>query len=380
MTRSEERPLSLVVYLPDLSGGGAENLHVRLAPEFLSAGCSVTFLLAHESGELLRQVPVGCQIKSLGAERQIKALPKLIRFLRQVRPDVLIANTEHMNVISIVARCLARVPTRIIAIQHNTFSEQVKRRSLGFRILPMLYRLVLPFADAIVAVSAGVADDLAKRVPLSRDVVSVVYNGVITAEFDERVSEQIRHPWFADGKPVILGMGRMVPQKDFVTLIRAFAAVERKCNGRLMILGNGPMQNELEQLVKSLGLLGRVEFPGYIDNPLPYLRHADLFVLSSRFEGFGNVIAEALACGTPVVSTDCPHGPAEILADGRYGDLVPVGNWDALGEAILSTLARPPDHHILQQRGRAFSVTTCAASYVELIRRMTQRSAGSTSI
>jgi glycosyltransferase involved in cell wall biosynthesis len=369
VAREPTQAVSVVIYLPDLGGGGAERLHIGLAVKFMEAGLTVTFLLNQQKGELLPQVPSGCKVETLRANRQLRALPKLASYLRRVQPDVLIANTEHMNVMSVFARGLARVPTRIIAIQHNNFSEQSKLPNWQFRFLAPLYRMVLPFADAIVAVSGGVADNLAKSTGLSRSGMTVIYNGVVTADFNERASAEPDHPWLADDKPLVLGIGRLVRQKDFATLIAAFANIKNSSSARLMILGDGPMRDELVNLTRSLGLEDRVCLPGFVENPLPYLRRATLFVLSSRFEGFGNVIAEALACGTPVVSTDCPHGPFEILDGGRYGDLVPVGNPEALGRAILSALARSPDREMLRRRGRVFNMATCAATYVELIRQ-----------
>ncbi len=269
---------------------------------------------------------------------------------------------------SVVARALARVPTRIIVTQHCALSARLKRGSWKFRLLPLLYRFAIPYADALVTVSAGVADDLADATGLSRRAMSVIYNGVITSDFETHKTFEPSHPWFAKGWPVILGMGRMVGQKDFATLIRAFVHVSQASDARLIILGEGPMRAELEEQVRSLGHLSdRISMPGFIDNPLPLIRRAHVFALSSRYEGFGNVLVEALACGTPVVSTDCPHGPSEILDRGRFGALVPVGNARALGRAILDALSSNPDREKLARRGQSFSVAKCAREYARLI-------------
>ncbi len=368
MTENGAKRASLAIYLPDLSGGGAERLHARLLPQFSQAGFNVTFLLDREGGELTDPVKEqGARIIALDAKRQLSALPKLVRYLKKEKPDILIANMEHMNVMAVFARWLAGVRTRILVTQHNAFSEQVKRRSWQFRVLPALYRMALPFADIIVAVSAGVADDLAARAGIKRSQIRVIYNGVVTEDFEERTSRTPEHPWFADPQPVVLAMGRLVPQKDFTTLIKAFAGVSKQSDARLLILGDGPMRGELETLAKSLDLHERISMPGFSENALAYLKRAKLFVLSSRFEGFGNVVAEALACGTPVVSTDCPHGPAEILDGGRFGSLVPVGDVAALEKAIVDCLGRPVDVAGLQVRGQTFSVARCAESYCEVL-------------
>jgi glycosyltransferase involved in cell wall biosynthesis len=334
----------------------------------IDQGYRVIFLLDRVQGELLSQVPAGCEIKGLCGGRQIRALPKLVRYLKRTRPDLLIANMEHMNVMAVMARALAQAPTRIVATQHSTFSEQIKRRSWQFRALPLIYRLAMPFADAIVAVSRGVADDLASAAGLRRTAMTVIYNGVVADDFDTRAAREPEQQWFADGRPVVLGMGRLVAEKDFATLIRAFERVAQATDAKLVILGEGPLRASLEDQVKSLGeLSNRIALPGFVANPLPLLRRARLFVLSSRAEGFGNVIAEALACGTPVVSTDCPFGPAEILDHGQFGTLVPVGNADALGRAILNGLRQEPDRAELVRRGRLFSVAKCASNYGRLM-------------
>jgi glycosyltransferase involved in cell wall biosynthesis len=230
--------------------------------------------------------------------------------------------------------------------------------------------MILSFADAVVSVSNGVADDLAQCAGVPREDITVIHNGVVTTNVDRLASAEPAHPWFAGETPVIVAMGRLVPQKDFKTLLAALASVQDSCCARLLVLGEGPMRAELESLATSLGLADRVAFPGFVDNPWPYLSRADLFVLSSRFEGLPNVIVEALACGTPVVSTNCPHGPFEILDGGRYGVLVPVGDPTALGEAILSALSRSVDREQLKRRGRAFNVESCGAAYRELIGRI----------
>lgn len=362
---------SVVIYLPNLTGGGAERLQLRLAPEFLASGAAVTFLLDRREGELVDTIPQGCRLAVLDARRQLAALPKLVGFLRRERPDVLISNMEHMNVMSVLARFLARVPTRVVAVQHIPLSEQVKRPSWQWRSLPFFYRRALPAADAVVAVSSGVADELARMIGMDRSSIQVIHNGVVARDFAARAAAEPDHPWFAEEPPVVLAMGRMVPLKDFATLIEAFAAVARKTSARLMVLGEGPMRAELEALVDSLALGERVAMPGFVENPLPFLRRSRLFVLSSRFEGFGNVIAEALACGTPVVSTDCPYGPAEILDGGRYGELVAVGDAPAMADAIVRALAREPDRDVLKRRGADFSVARCAEKYLALIGRRT---------
>jgi glycosyltransferase involved in cell wall biosynthesis len=361
--------LKIDVYLPDLSGGGAERLHVALVPELASAGNDVRFLLNRLGGDLLNQLPGDRKVISLNASRQFSALQRLIQHLRSDTPDVLVVNMEHMTITALVAKMIARVKTRIIAIQHNTLSEQAKRPSLKFRALPLLFRFLLPYADRVVAVSAGVADDLSVTCGLDRAKVSVIYNGVIDRDFARRMAQTPPHPWFADHDvPVIVAVGRMVEQKDFATLIRAFARVRQRTAARLLILGEGPLRNQLETLVSELGIRDDVAMPGFVQNPLSYMKAASLLVMSSQFEGFGNVLVEALACGTPVVSTDCPHGPAEILERGKFGELVACGDSEAMANAVCRALSGRRDQDSLRERGLSFSVETCAQSYLSLFR------------
>lgn len=368
--RQPEISVCLAIYLHDLSGGGAEYLQFRLANEFLNAGWRVIILVDQAIGELVPHVPKGCELEILNAPRYWNSVPRLVGFLRRVQPHVLISNSEDTHVTSVLARALARVRTRTMLIQHCAFSEQIKRLGWVYRVSSPLYGMVVSFADAVVSVSNGVADDLAQCAGVPREDITVIHNGVVTANVDRLASAEPAHPWFAGETPVIVAMGRLVPQKDFTTLIAALASVQDSCGARLLVLGEGPMRAELESLATSLCLADRVAFPGFVDNPWPYLSRADLFVLSSRFEGFSNVVAEALACGTPVVSTNCPHGPFEILDGGRYGVLVPVGDPAALGEAILSALSGSVDREQLKRRGRAFNIESCGAAYRELIGRL----------
>jgi glycosyltransferase involved in cell wall biosynthesis len=357
---------SLTIYLPDLSGGGAERLQLDLAPLFIAAGLEVTFLLNRAHGELLSQVPAEARVVSLDVPRQMGALIPVMRYLRRERPDLFVVHTEHASILAVWARALAFSASRVVVCQHNTLSAQGRRPSWQFRMLPFLSRLFLGWADRIVAVSAGVADDLPTSCGISRERVTVIYNGVVGRDFAFKLAAPIDHPWFGGQVPVIVAAGRLVAQKDFATLITAFAAVARERDVRLVVLGEGPLRPALQDLAKSLGVAERIDLTGFHENPLPYLREAALVVLSSRNEGFGMVLAEALACGTPVVSTDCPHGPAEILEHGRYGRLTPVGDAAALAEAILATLNAPPSREAMKSRGTTFTTAASAERYLDL--------------
>jgi glycosyltransferase involved in cell wall biosynthesis len=363
---SSLRGRSLAVYLPDLAGGGTERMHINLAPHFLAAGMQVTFLLDRRSGALLGKVPGGAEVHVLEASRQVAAVPKLVRYLRSRPVDLLISNMEHGNVISVWARRLAAARTRIIVAQHCSFRDQVNRGDWKFKLLPRLYRTALPRADAIVCVSNGVAGEIAEVSGLALSRMNVIYNGAMTAELKQAAEQPADHPWFALGEPVIVAAGRLVELKDYPTLLRAFARVVEKRPARLIILGDGPLRQNLRSLAKELAIDNRLDLPGFVTNPMPFMRNAAAFALTSRAEGFGNVLVEAMACGTPVVSTDCPHGPAEILDYGRFGRLTPPGDPAAFADALLATLDQPRPAAELEERAAMFSTRQCALDYLAL--------------
>ena len=217
----------------------------------------------------------------------------------------------------------------------------------------------------------GVADDVARLTGIPADTIRVIYNPVVTPAVLAKMQQPVDHPWFAAGEPpVILGVGRLVSQKDFPTLVEAFAIVRQQRSARLMILGEGEDREKLEAQISALGLQDDVALPGFAENPYAYMAHANVFALSSIFEGFGNVVAEAMAAGTAIVSTDCPSGPAEILEGGRYGKLVPVNDPAALAEGILATLEAPIAADILRQRAQEFSVDRVTDQYIEVLSRL----------
>jgi len=270
-----------------------------------------------------------------------------------------------MNLAAILACRLVRPRVPVVVTQHNhlsTFTAHADRRL--DRLMPRLLRVGYPFADRIVAVSRGVADDLAAITGLRPERIRVVYNPVVFDRIATAGSAAVEHPWLAAKTgPVLVALGRLVDQKDFVTLIRAVARLAEEC--RLVILGEGPARPRLEALVGDLGMAGRVDLPGYVDNPYPAMRAADAFVLSSRWEGLPTVLIEALAFDTPIVATDCPSGPREILDDGTWGRLVPPGDPVALAAAISAALVEP---RVDRPRARLpYDLDTVTRRYLDLL-------------
>ncbi len=335
---------AIAFYLPSLRGGGAERVMVNLAQGMTERGLPVDLVVAAAEGAFLEQVPPAVRLVDLRGGRVLQSLVPLTRYLRREQPRVLISSMSHANVVALWAARLARSGTPVIVTVHNTMSRSTPERGrLAGALWPRLLRSFYPWATHVVAVSRGAADDLARSSGIPRDRVRVVYNPVITPAIMELARQAPDHPWFGPGRPpVILGAGRLTGQKDFPTLIQAFAEVRRCRSARLMILGEGEDRAALETLVSQLGLKDDVALPGFRDNAISYMAGSALFVLSSAWEGLPTVLVEALAAGTRVVSTDCPSGPREILQQGRLGSLVPVGNPAAMAEAVLAALERSP--------------------------------------
>jgi glycosyltransferase involved in cell wall biosynthesis len=359
---------SVAIFLTYLRGGGVERVIINLARGFVEQGLSVDLVLVRKEGDFLSLVPPEVRVVNLEGKRLISSVPALVRYLKENKPVAMLSAMQDINLVALWSRRLAGVSTRVVVSVHNTVSQESQNSTqLKRRIAPFLARKFYPWADAIVTVSQGSADDLV-NLGLSSKRIQVIYNPVVTPELFEKAKELIEHPWFEPGSPpVILGVGRLEKQKDFPTLIRAFAQVKQQRPARLMILGEGKDRPELEALVQELGLDHDVALPGFVANPFAYMASSAIFVLSSLYEGLPTVLIEAIAVGTRVVSTDCPSGPAEILENGRYGKLVGVGDIKGMAEAIVSTLENPPDSESLQRKAAEFSLEKAVAEYRQVL-------------
>jgi glycosyltransferase involved in cell wall biosynthesis len=331
----------------------------------------------------LKPMPVLVPTFHVG-KKYFGALPmtilRLAKHLRKMTLDSMLSIGYSGNVPSILAKRLLRGRLPLVALEGIHLSAALHfsgdlgiEAKLYWGLVKQLVKRFYPLADAVVACSKGVAEDLVQNMKVPRERVHVIYNPT-DPEIEAKAQEPFEHPWFKNSKiPVILCVARLAPEKDLPTLIRAFSVVRKERPAKLAILGEGSERAKLEALVKELGLEGDVWMPGFVDNPFKFMKRATVFALSSKFEGFGMVIAEALAVGTPVVSTDCPSGPAEILGGGKWGKLVPVGDHEKLAEAILETIENPPDREKLKERGRDFSLDRIGQQYLQLITELLEK-------
>jgi glycosyltransferase involved in cell wall biosynthesis len=365
---------TVALFLPSLAGGGAERALLQRGGGFCARGMQVDLVLGKQEGAYLSQVPQGVRVVPLQADGTVARVRKLAGYLKRERPAVLLSMLDHVNAAGL-ARMWAGVQTAVVQGLQNHISMDLEGQAGqgGWKaaLKPHVMRQCFAWSDGVIAASHGVAADFQAGAGADfQGSVDVVYNPIVEPSVWERAREAVNHPFFAEGAaPVILGVGRLEKQKDFPTLIRAFAQVRREQPLRLMILGEGSLRGELEQLAQQLGVAADVAMPGFVMNPHAYMARSRVFVLSSVWEGLGNVVIEALAAGTAVVSTDCPSGPAEILEQGKYGRRVGVKDVGAMARAIAQSLAEPADGARQRGRAMAFSVDAAVEGYLKALGR-----------
>jgi glycosyltransferase involved in cell wall biosynthesis len=360
--------------LASFSGeGGVERMLLNLINELAARGLRVHLLLIRSSSRHLEEIDPDVELIRLGSGHTATSLPSLVRYLRGHRPTRMLVAKDRAGRLAVLARMLSGVDCRIVVRLGTNLSAAMEHKSslqLWLRGLPI--RLLYPRIDHIIAVSEGVRQDTMRVSGVSPERVSVVRNPVLTPRVYDLAQKPPTHPWLQNKiLPVILGAGRLTRQKDFTTLIRAFAELSANLDCRLIILGDGREEADLKALTKQLNLEDKVSFPGFTRNPYTFMAHADLFVLSSRWEGSPNVLTEAMTLGTPVVSTQCPSGPDEILDQGRHGPLVPVGDWQALANAMAQTLQHPPYGDNLRRAVQEYEVATSATHYLGILETKT---------
>ena len=365
--RPSSAPRKIAILLPNLEGGGAERVSITLATAFRARGYQVDFVLAQARGELLKTCPDEIAIVDLNASKLRDVTKPLARYLRRNRPHVLLAMMWPLTCIAVTSRILAGVRLKLMLVDHTTLSAVVPRSRTQALIEWLTISLAYPLANVRVAVSKGVADDLSRISLLARSMFEVVYNPVDLTFLQQPQTCASSVLWGAKPGRRILAIGNLKPAKDFPTLLRGFKSILEREDATLRLLGDGPERAKLESLGEELGIADRMSLPGYVPDPRPYLQTADLFVLSSSREGFALVLVEALASRLPIVSTDCPSGPREILSGATLGRLVPVGDPIALGSAMIEAIRNPFNPNPGLDRARQFDIGEVAERYLSLL-------------
>lgn len=342
---------------------------MNLLRQFASyPGLRLDLLLIRAQGPYLEDIPDNVNVMQLKAKHTLTSIPELASYLRQCKPDAMLVAKDRAGRAALIAKVLAKVDTRIVIRLGTNLSTALAQRSAinrWLRTAPM--RFLYPRAFKVIAVSEGVRQDTLLLTGMAQDAVVVVRNPVITESMISNADAASPHAWFDEDIPVLLGVGRLSRQKDFPTLIHAFAQARQTRPLRLIILGEGGDRQALQQLIAKLDLEAVVALPGFDANPYRWLARADLFILSSLWEGSPNALTEALALGIPSISTRCPSGPNETLAEGRFGTLLQMGDSETMAKAILSTLDKPLSAAELQQAVAEYRDTISASHYLEML-------------
>ena len=368
MDMKDKPAKKVAILLPFFGDGGMERAVINLASGMKLSDVAIDLVLLKRGyGTLDLEIPENVHKIELDSRNLIHALFCFRRYVRLAQPLSVLSLSTPANLVSIFSRITWGGSYRTIVSTQVAIKTDASTSKWKAKLRPFIYR-TYNFADVVHAVSKGVADDLLSF-GVRREKIKVIYNPIISPDLEKKGNEPVPHLWFQEKRtwPIIIGVGRLVPQKDFLLLLRAFSIVRKKRDARLLILGEGEQRPLLENLARDLGIVSDFSLPGFSNNPYAYMKQSDLFVLSSAWEGFGNVLAEAMALGTPVVSTNCFHGPAEILENGRYGELVPVGDPIILADAILRALDAPRSSAELKAAAGRFLISKVAESYISMM-------------
>jgi glycosyltransferase involved in cell wall biosynthesis len=362
----------LALFIPELSAGGAQQALLTLSPRFVAATGPIDLVLARADGELMARIPDGVRVVDLSAGHPprtrlglgVLSMLRLARYLRRERPRTLLSTLTGANLVAAAARALARTPIRLVLREANTPENLRGRQSLR------AVRLLYPRADAVIAVSSATRAGLVEVAGVRESRIHTIFNPIDVDRIVQLAGDPPGHDSSGEGEqqvPLVLTLGRLVPQKDPLTLLEAFARVRAERRARLVIAGEGPLRPTLETRINQLGLEADVDLPGFVANPYPLIARAAVFALPSRWEGMPNVLLEALALGTPIVATDCGSGAREILDQGNLGRLIGVGDTDALAKALLAELDDPMPANQLRQRASMFAADRIATAYLDVL-------------
>lgn len=357
----------IAIFLATSGHSGVDRIAAHLVPELARRGYAVDLLKVDRHGPNLGPLPAGVREIRLGTRHVYSALPAIVGYLRREQPAVLFTDKDRVNRTALISTAVAGTRTRVVVGTGTTLSIELANRGwLDRRLQIWSVRYLYPRAYNVIVTSRGVADDMARYTGLERSRITPAQPPTIDPRRVEHARNSVPpHPWLESCEPpVVLGVGELSGRKDYAMLVRAFAALRKSRPCRLVILGEGDKRRELEELTHSLGITEYVDMPGFVADPYPYMAHAAVFAHASRWEGLGMVLVEALALGTPVVAADCPSGPREVLADGRYGTLVPVGDAPAMTEALARTLDAPPFPYHLRRAAEPFCAEPAVDNYL----------------
>lgn len=362
----------IAFFVPSLTVGGAERVTVSVANGLSKRGYDVDLVVSYNEGDFRTDVAGSVNVVDLGTQRIPgigigASVPALVRYLRRRSPQILFSQMTYANDMHMISQILSGADTTAISTIHNTLGMQEESKE---KLVQWLQRRLAGQSDQFVAVSEGVAKSIVEHVDVDREKVSVLHNPIPVDEVQERAGKPVDHPWIESANiDVVLGVGRLERAKNFGSFLRAFEQVHAaRPDTRAIIVGRGSKRAELETLAAELGIDAAVSFPGFVDNPYGYMAGSDVLAMSSVHEGLPTVLIEALACGCPVVSTDCPSGPAEILKDGEYGPLVDVDDDEGLAAAIRTTLDEPLPSDVLIERANDFAPAAVIDQYEAFIR------------
>ncbi len=350
----------ILIYIDCLQGYGADKVLVKLANGLVEQGIDVDLIVAKKITKVNLKIDSSVNVIQLNSSRfnPVKNIVCLSKYIRKTQPECLLSSIHFNNVVLAIALLLSGAKAKLILRQANILEKQFKGYpSLISFLLYHLLKAAYKKADLLIAPSKAVAFDMKKYLKAKQDKLKVIHNPTVTPDIFEKAKEDINHKWFDSNHQIILSIGRLKPQKDFATLLRAFAKVKQNLkSAKLIILGEGPLRQELEDLAIQLKIEKDVDLVGFKQNPYSFIANADLFVSSSIYEGLPNVIIEAFALNQKIIATNAPGGSAEILQDGLYGELVPVGNPNVMAEAIEKNLTerssisrKPRPRHIFNQ-------------------------------
>lgn len=356
----------VAIFVPSLAVGGAEVSAVRLANSLVKRGVPVDFLVASGESWLSSAISPGVNVVYFRVSRVVWALGPLVMYLKRAQPVALLSLLTHANLTAILASRLSPGKTPVFVSERQDWSPKL-RQSFKDWVMIVLAKVLYPFADGVHAVSNGVARSLSEAMGVGLDRITVIYNGLSATPQESEISREFGGGLETLPHSFILGAGRLVPQKGFSTLLEAFAVIAGEVPAlNLVIAGEGPLRETLIRQSNLLGIGGRVHFPGVVRPLTKLMERAEVFVLTSRYEGFGNVLLEAMSAGAPVISSNCDSGPREILEDGKWGSLVPVGDVQAFAEAMKQALTTS-NHPNVRSRAEDFSIEKTTTGFLKLL-------------